>query len=247
MLPRLSIIIPYRDRPEQLARFVPHLVTYFQRDKLDKDIPWRLTIVEQEPGKPFNRGLIKNAGFLLTEANADYFCFHDVDYLPIWADYRYCERPARLLWYGAEATPFDPARPERMAADRATFFGGVVMFNKADFRRVNGYSAGYWGWGYEDTELRLRCEAEGLGCEHRDGTYEPLHHVNHGWKDWRTPTEENVRNREIFLARRDTLRETRIYREDGLSTTSFKVLAQHVARDDQGNPVANIQRIVIAV
>jgi len=246
-MPRLSIIVPYRDRPQHLARFVPHLVTYFQRDKLDKDIPWRLTIVEQEPGKPFNRGLIKNAGFLMTEAEADYFCFHDVDYLPIWADYRWGERPARLIWYGADTTPFDPARPEMMANDRDTCFGGVILFTKADFRRINGYPTAYWGWGYEDTELRLRCEAEGLAREHRDGTYEPLTHVNHGWKDWRTPTDENMRNRDIFLARRDTLRETRIYREDGLGSTSFKVLGSHVARDDKGNPVPNIQRVVISV
>src|SRR5207244_1323997 len=71
-IPRLSIVVPYRERPEQLARFVPHLNAYFTRDKLDKDIPWRLTIVEQAAGQDFNRGLLKNIGFLLTEAEADY-------------------------------------------------------------------------------------------------------------------------------------------------------------------------------
>jgi hypothetical protein len=134
-----------------------------------------------------------------------------------------------------------------MANDRATNFGGVVLFTKADFRRINGYPTAYWGWGYEDTELRLRMEAEGLAREHRDGTYEPLHHVNQGWKDWRTPTDENVRNRAIFLARRDTLAATRSYRAEGLTTTSFRVLARHVARDDRGNPLPNIERVVIAV
>ena len=33
---RLAIIVPYRDRADHLARFVPHLVAYFERDKLDR-------------------------------------------------------------------------------------------------------------------------------------------------------------------------------------------------------------------
>jgi len=32
---RLAIVVPYRDRAEHLARFVPHMVAYFERDKLD--------------------------------------------------------------------------------------------------------------------------------------------------------------------------------------------------------------------
>ena len=35
---RLAIVVPYRDRAEHLSRFVPHMVTYFQRDKLDRQI-----------------------------------------------------------------------------------------------------------------------------------------------------------------------------------------------------------------
>ena len=33
---RLAIVVPYRDRAEHLARFLPHMVTYFERDKLDR-------------------------------------------------------------------------------------------------------------------------------------------------------------------------------------------------------------------
>lgn len=28
--------MPYRDRAQHLARFVPHMITYFERDKLDR-------------------------------------------------------------------------------------------------------------------------------------------------------------------------------------------------------------------
>jgi hypothetical protein len=103
-------------------------------------------IVEQLGNDPFNRGRLLNAGFVMTKDAADYFCFHDVDYLPIWADYSYVERPTRLICHGV-------VRVENYEQ----LFGGVVAFNRADFERINGYSNDYWGWGYEDVDLRLRC------------------------------------------------------------------------------------------
>jgi hypothetical protein len=44
---RLAIVVPYRDRAEHLAKFVPHIATYFQRDKLDRQIPVTINIIEQ--------------------------------------------------------------------------------------------------------------------------------------------------------------------------------------------------------
>ena len=102
---RLAIVVPYRDREEHLAQFVPHLVTYFERDRFAKAIPYEIHIAEQAPGKPFNRGAMKNAGFSLAHRNADYVVFHDVDYLPIWADYSRVRQPTSLIAYGVEGAP----------------------------------------------------------------------------------------------------------------------------------------------
>ena len=57
-LPRLGVIVPYRNRAEHLSLLVPHMAAYFTRDKIDKDIPVTLAIVEQPFGLPFNRGLL---------------------------------------------------------------------------------------------------------------------------------------------------------------------------------------------
>ena len=46
---RLAIIVPYRDRKQHLDQFVPHMRAYFARDKLGKDIDYRVLIVEQGP------------------------------------------------------------------------------------------------------------------------------------------------------------------------------------------------------
>lgn len=57
---RLAIVVPYRNRAEHLARFVPHMVAYFQRDKLDRHISYTINIIEQLGDAPFNRGRLGN-------------------------------------------------------------------------------------------------------------------------------------------------------------------------------------------
>lgn len=51
---RLHIVVPYRDREAHLRQFVPWVSAYF--DRLVPRIDYRVTIVEQEAGLPFNRG-----------------------------------------------------------------------------------------------------------------------------------------------------------------------------------------------
>jgi hypothetical protein len=187
---RLAIIVPYRNRAEHLARFLPHMVTYFERDKLDRAIAYSIHVVEQLGEAPFNRGALCNAGARIVDEEADYFCFHDVDHLPIWADYSYVTRPTRLVWHG-----LDPH------TDYASFFGAVVAFNRDDFRRVNGFSNDYWGWGYEDDDLRTRCQNNGLALAFRDGTYTILPHQNQGYRDDGTPTAAAQATAKIFTAK----------------------------------------------
>ena len=136
---RLSIIVPYRDRQAHLQQFVAHMLAYFERDKVDKSIDYRVTIVEQG-----NDGLF-NAGLMLTKDDFDYFCFHDVDYLPVWADYSFPEGPTCALWYGAEKRPIDRSRERVIIHDYNELFGGVVLFRKEQFELVNGFSVRYWG------------------------------------------------------------------------------------------------------
>ena len=42
------------------------------------------------------------------------------------------------------------------------YFGGATLFSKEHFQQVNGYSNNYWGVGYEDYDLLLRCVVKGL-------------------------------------------------------------------------------------
>jgi hypothetical protein len=210
---RLAIVVPYRNRSEHLAAFLPHILAYFDRDKLDSGIAFEVHIVEQsDDGRPFNSGTLKNVGYHLTKDRHDYVCFHDVDYLPVWADYSYPNTPARLIWHGL-----------RLQENYDDFFGAVVMFNRSDFQKVNGYSNRYPGWGFEDIDLRIRCIVAGLGIEHRDGTYESLPHADRGHRSDGTLTEEAMKNAALFNANMAEFKRTRMLPDDGLSDLEFKL------------------------
>ena len=140
---KLGIIVPYRDREQQLKRFLSHMKEYI------KDIDYEIFIVEQADDKPFNRGKLLNAGYKYAlDKGCDYFVFHDVDMLPEDVDYSYSDKPLHLATHlqehDYETTFFD-------------YFGGVTMFTKKDFKTINGFSNEYWGWGFEDDDLLIRC------------------------------------------------------------------------------------------
>lgn len=140
---KLGIIVPYRDREQQLKRFLSHMKDYL------KDIEYEIFIIEQSDSKPFNRGKLLNVGYKYAlNKGCDYFVFHDVDMLPENVDYSYSEKPLHLATHlqehDYETTFFD-------------YFGGVTMFTKEDFETINGFSNEYWGWGFEDDDLLVRC------------------------------------------------------------------------------------------
>ena len=208
---KLAIIVPYRDRAEHLQALVAHLHNYFRHDKLDRAIPWTLHVVEQADARPFNRGALINAGFELAAADADYVCMHDVDMLPIWADYAWPDCPARVCLYGLP-------NPQQ----KHLCIGGVTAVSVADFQALNGFSNGYWGWGYEDYDFRLRILAADLGIEARDGLFTALPHVRNGVTTAGSESEAGRRNRlRIEKLHADGFTD---WPQDGLNSLKFSLI-----------------------
>lgn len=196
---RLGIVVPYRDREEHFRKFIPHVSAFFARDLAASAIELRVLFVEQSPQKPFNRGALKNIGFALLENDVDYVCFHDVDYLPIWADYSPVVQPTTIIWYGAEIRPLAPGRSnEFVKHDPESIYGGVVITDLESFRRVNGYSNNYWGWGFEDMDLYCRCAAQRIGWGRRKGTFLALDHDNEGFNLAGGDSEISKVNEQLF-------------------------------------------------
>ena len=218
---RLAIVVPYRNRQAHLQLFVPYLQEYFRHDKLDRRIPYAIHVVEQADDLPFNRGQLANAAFRMIGDEADYLCIHDVDLMPLWADYAFPMHPARLCLHGRPA-------PEKTRI----YFGGVTALSMADFERVNGFSNHYWGWGYEDHDLRLRTLSAGLRTEARDGRYNSLRHAHNGFTSDGQLSPAGQRNRERLRAelaagfqrwRHDGLNALRV---EHLGTTPLQLGAQ---------------------
>lgn len=141
---KLGVVVPFRNRWEHLDTFTQCITKYLT----DSGIDYRLIIVEQDDASAFNRGMLCNIGFLQAEKlKCDYVIFHDVDMLPINVDYSYSDYPIHLA---SDNIPFE------------SYFGGITLFPTEQFEKINGFSNHYWGWGYEDDDLRYRCEINKL-------------------------------------------------------------------------------------
>jgi hypothetical protein len=141
---KLGIIVPYRDRYDQLISFKSAISTYLE----SKNIDFELIIVEQDDAKLFNRGKLLNIGFKQAKRlKCNYVVFHDVDMLPINVDYSYSEIPLLLA-------------TQRVSFDE--FFSSVILFPIEHFEKINGYSNEYWGWGFEDDDLLHRCKINSI-------------------------------------------------------------------------------------
>lgn len=74
---RVNIVIPYRQRQEQLRVFLH----YFHRYLPLQQIAYRIIVVEQSAENEFNRGKLFNVGFVESEKRfpSDCYIFHDVN------------------------------------------------------------------------------------------------------------------------------------------------------------------------
>jgi len=161
---KLAIVVPYRNREEHLRMFLPHMKKYLADQKISNTI----YIIEQEEGKPFNRAKLLNIGFIEASKECDYFVFHDVDMLPENVGYQYQEEPTHLA---AAASQFNYNLPYD------GYFGGVTLFSRESFMKVNGYSNEYWGWGAEDDDILYRCHLAGLKVQRQaPGVLKSLNH-----------------------------------------------------------------------
>ena len=151
---KMAVIVPYRDRRKQLDIFIPHFDEFMK----DKDIDYKIFVIEQRDDRPFNRGKLINVGCKEIPDEYDYFCFHDVDMLPMSddCDYSYPHTPRHIAGE-VEAHNYQLPFVE--------YIGGVFLITREDFKKINGYSNEYWGWGVEDLDLLFRIRESDISLE----------------------------------------------------------------------------------
>lgn len=188
---KLTVCVPYRNRKEHLDFFLPYMKEYL------KGIEHEIIVVEQADNEPFNRGLLANIGF--THSKGELFCIHDVDMIPDKVIY---ETHTDVIHLASQASQFNYAMPY------PNYFGGVTLFRREAFQKINGFCNLYKGWGAEDDDLLNRCNFHKLTISRSEqGTFKSLPHVK------ATEIRANIPN---LRKNRETLSKWQKYLDSGL-------------------------------
>ena len=148
---KLGICIPYRNREEHLKLLIPALSIHLNSQGIDH----KFYVGHQVDDRLFNRGGMKNiAAEYAFRDGCDYVAWHDVDMLPHPdCDYSYPEETPIHIATNLEKYNYGIGYDQ--------YFGGIILFNKEQVDKTNGYSNDYWDWGQEDDDLFWRSYYEG--------------------------------------------------------------------------------------
>ena len=160
---RLAVILPYNE--QHMENFTEHFRVMVPESE---DLYYKLIFLKQKSNRPLNKGKLFNIGYMLHKDKFDYFCFHDSDLIPVSDDCDYSYEGGKPISLVAMRGKIEFGEQENIEDfDDYTlpydeYFGGATLFSKEHFQQVNGYSNNYWGVGYEDYDLLLRCVVKGL-------------------------------------------------------------------------------------
>ena len=148
-IPKVIFIVPYRDRKEHQEIFSSHMKNILKDYTNDE---YEIIYVHQMDERKFNRGAMKNIGFLYVkekypETYKDItLVFNDVDTMPKQKKDINYETVKGVVkhFYGFEFT-----------------LGGIVSIKASDFELIHGFP-NFWTWGYEDNTLQQRVKAKSL-------------------------------------------------------------------------------------
>ncbi|NXA46324.1 B4GT7 galactosyltransferase, partial [Nothocercus julius] len=201
---RLALLVPFRERFEELLAFVP----YMHRFLSTKRIRHRILVLNQVDHFRFNRASLINVGFLESGNDTDYIAMHDVDLLPL----------NEQLDYGfPEEGPFHVASPElHPLYHYKTYVGGILLLTKQHYELCNGMSNRFWGWGREDDEFYRRIKGAGLQVRRPTGIktgYETFQHLHD--PAWRKRDQKRIaaQKQEQF----------KVDREGGLNNVRYRI------------------------
>jgi hypothetical protein len=210
---KLTIILPIRDRDQELMYYLEHMTPIFT----SQDITPQFIVVKQVPGRPFNKGMLNNIGYLevIKTKCSKKILFNDIDILPddpLTIDYRHVKTITNPYGY-------------------THCLGCFFLIRRKVFKKMNGFSNLYFGWGYEDTDLQQRAKLYDINIDRpqfapRYGSPK-MHDINTGdtqikVKASLTTTKPTYLN---IWGNSDKKQLTAIVQGDGLSNCKYEVIS----------------------
>ena len=221
-------IVPYRDRACH-KHFFEKYMTYLMED-VDPST-YEIVFAHQKNDLPFNRGAMKNIGFLYAKEKYPHykdivFVFHDVDTLPYkkgLLDFTLKENEIKH-YYGFKYC-----------------LGGIVAIRGKDFERIQGFPC-FWNWGWEDNVLYERAIAARL-IVNRDqyfefGDHSILHMIDKPTRDISRDMYEQYKKGNIQDGL-NTLQHVRYTKNEMLDIESFVGLYYPFDKSVRHYPVKN--------
>ncbi|XP_064630880.1 beta-1,4-galactosyltransferase 7-like [Lineus longissimus] len=204
---KLAIIVPFRDRFDELLEFVPHMQKYLTKKK----VRHKIYVINQQDSFRFNRASLINIGHLESRGECDYIAMHDVDLLPLNYD----------LNYGyPESGPFHVASPQlHPLYHYPKFVGGILLISNKHFELVNGMTNIFWGWGREDDEFYVRMKKAGLVVTRPQNIttgYRTFRHIH--------DRQRRVRDMKQYFNQKEMTR--RMDKRTGVNNVNYKVLSK---------------------
>jgi len=201
---KIAVVVPYRNRPDQLKVFLQHIHPFLAR----QTVQYTIYVANQADNKPFNRGALFNAGFLEAAKDQDWDCLvlHDVDLLP--EDdrnlYRCRDTETYHLMLGRNTDKYKLAYYDNL--------GGVVALTPSLYTKLNGFSNSFWGWGGEDDNFSERHRHYNItfvrNSQSQIGRYTMLGHKPE------QPSEDRFRQLKIGRQK---------FESDGLNSVNYKL------------------------
>lgn len=140
--PEIIFIVPYRDRKPQRYAFIKIMTHILE------DLNCKVLFVHQRDKRPFNRGAMKNLGFIHVKKMYPNkykditLVFHDIDNIP---------------WYKGQFSYTTQRNTINHFYGYPRALGGIFAIKAWDFEHINGFP-NIWTWGLEDNMLLRRAE-----------------------------------------------------------------------------------------
>lgn len=204
------IVIPFRNRNEQLQQFLKEVVPLFQKHISH----FKVVVMEQADTNLFNRGALMNVAFKEYKNKYDYIITNDVDIFPT-------EETVKQYYNKKEDVV-------RIYCAHKESCGGICKMKSTVFSLCNGFPSDIWGWGVEDRSLYFRLKTFNVTV--KDVIYPPVKLLKNPENEYETVKKKS------YINHRRRQKENRMYRnicsnqrkkyyfQSGLNTVQYRIV-----------------------